>query len=66
MLSPVFEVKLVPKDPKASIVYIVVRVDDSLNLDDSDKLLDFMEAQFPMYQVEHIIAGYKQTSEPVK
>jgi len=60
-LSPVFEVKLVPKSSEASIVYIIVRVDDSINLDNSDKLLDFMEAQFPMYRVEHIIAGYKKT-----
>jgi hypothetical protein len=63
MLSPVFEVKLVPKSPESSIVSIIVRVDDPVNLDDSDKLLTFMETQFPMYRVEHIIAGYKQVVE---
>ena len=63
-LTLVFECKLVPKDPHASITYIVVRVDDSVNIPDSDKLIDFIEHQFPMYNLEHIIAGYKKSSTP--
>ena len=58
-LSPVFDVKMVPKT-KSSIVYINVRVDDPVNIDDSDKLLDLVEAKFPDFNAEHIVGGYKQ------
>ena len=62
-LSPVFEVMLTPKDPNSSITQIMVRVDDPVNINDSDKLMGFMETQFPMYNMEHIIAGYKKVTE---
>lgn len=58
-MTPVFEVKLVPKDPHASIVYIIVRIDDPVNIYDTDKLMDFLEGQFPMYELQHVIAGVK-------
>jgi len=58
--TPMFEARLEPKDVKASIECIYVRIDDPVNITDIDKLLGFLETQFPHYYVVHVIAGYKQ------
>jgi hypothetical protein len=63
-MTPVFEVKMVPKSPTSSIKYIIVRVDDPVNIGDGDKCEDFLEKQFPFYQVDHVIQGYKQDDNP--
>jgi hypothetical protein len=59
-MTPIYEVKMVPKDPKASIVYIILRVDDPENIYDTDTLINFIEKQFPGYRTDHVIAGYKR------
>lgn len=58
--TPVFESKLEPMDPKSSIVALFVRVDDPVNITDTDTLIDFLHRQFPYYNVVHVIAGHKQ------
>lgn len=58
--TPVFEVRLEPKSKESSIVAVYVRVDDPVNIKDSDTLLNFIERQFPMYHIAHVIQGYKQ------
>jgi hypothetical protein len=61
-VSPVFEVSLEPKF-ESSITHIIVRIDDPVNIDDSDKLIDFLEEKFPDYQIKHILGGYKQVEQ---
>lgn len=58
-ITPIFEAMLKPKDPKASIFYIIVRVDDPVSIDTQEKCIEFLEKQFPFYKVEGIIEGYK-------
>lgn len=60
-LMPVFEVKMKPKS-ESPIVYLVARV----ITDDSDKLMDFIDATFPDYQIEHIIGGYARLKDEEK
>jgi len=62
-LLPIYEAVLMPRDPKASITRIVVRVDDPVNIYDTDTLLNFLEIQFPTYKTDHIISGYKMDRE---
>lgn len=59
-MTPIFEIMLEPKDPKASITKLVVRVDDPANITSTEEAVDFVEKQFPFYTPTHVIAGFKQ------
>lgn len=58
-MTPIFEARLLPKDPKASIAWVAVRVDDPVNIDTHDKCMEFLERQFPMYKIHYILRGVK-------
>lgn len=58
-MTKIYEVKLVPKDLEASIRHIVVRVDDPINIQGYEECVDFIEAQFPMYDIERVMEGFK-------
>ena len=58
-VTPVFEVKMTPKDKTSVIVYLIARIE----IDDSDKVINMLETEFKDYQIEHVIAGYKQVPE---
>jgi hypothetical protein len=62
-MIPVFEAWMKPKDPRASIEVIIVRVCDPMNIDTKDKCADFLEKQFPFYQVEGVMQGYRNDNQ---
>jgi hypothetical protein len=59
-MTKIYEVSLVPRSKAASIVYIVVRIDDPLYIDTHEKCMNFIEEQFPFYEVKEVLEGFKQ------
>ena len=58
-LKPIFQARLIPRDLHASIRYIDVLVDDH-RIKSKESCMDFLEKQFPMYEVQTIFEGFKQ------
>ena len=63
-MTKIYEVSLVPRDPNTSIIYIVVRVDDHININTHEKCMDFIEEQFPFYEVKEVLEGFKDETTP--
>jgi len=58
-IKPIFQARLIPRDPHSSIKYIDVMVEDP-RIVEREICLNFLESQFPMYEVNHLFDGYKQ------